>query len=331
VNPLDLSIVVALYNEAPNLEPLYDEIKAALDPLPLRYEIILVDDGSDDGGYDMLLDLHRRDPECVRVVRLRRNFGQTAAWAAGFDHVRGQRVVVMDADLQNDPADIPLLLEMLDEGYELVNGWRKNRRDQFLTRKLPSLIANPLVRWVTGVRVTDYGCSLRAFDADLLPHIQLYGEMHRYLPALFAWAGARMTEVPVNHRPRVQGRQKYGLSRTWRVLIDLITLYFLRGYAASPMRLFGGLGLITSAAGLGLGAYLSYLKFGRGASIGNRPLLQLAILLIVIGLQLIIMGLLGELVVRVYHESQGKSIYIVRDVLDASLQEGEEAAARVNA
>jgi glycosyltransferase involved in cell wall biosynthesis len=299
VNPLDLSIVVALYNEAPNLEPLYDEIKAALDPLPLRYEIILVDDGSDDGGYDMLLDLRRRDPECVRVVRLRRNFGQTAAWAAGFDHVRGQRVVVMDADLQNDPADIPLLLEMLDEGYELVNGWRKNRRDQFLTRKLPSLIANPLVRWVTGVRVTDYGCSLRAFD--------------------------------VNHRPRVQGRQKYGLSRTWRVLIDLITLYFLRGYAASPMRLFGGLGLITSAAGLGLGAYLSYLKFGRGASIGNRPLLQLAILLIVIGLQLIIMGLLGELVVRVYHESQGKSIYIVRDVLDASPQEGEETATRVNA
>lgn len=317
MNPLDLSIVVALYNEAPNLEPLYAEIKAALDPLPLRYELILVDDGSDDSGYDILLDLHQRDPECVRVIRLRRNFGQTAAWAAGFDYVRGQHVVVMDADLQNDPADIPLLLEKLDEGYEMVNGWRVNRHDRFLDRRLPSLVGNKLVSMVSGVNLHDYGCSLRAFNADLLPHIQLYGEMHRYLPALVAWVGARMAEVPVNHRPRTRGRSKYGLSRSWRVLIDLITLYFLRGYSASPMRLFGGLGLITSAIGLGLAAYLSVLKLAFGASIGNRPLLQLAILLMVIGLQLIIMGLLGELIVRVYHESQGKTIYIVRDVLDA--------------
>jgi glycosyltransferase involved in cell wall biosynthesis len=333
VKPLDLSIVVAAYNEAPNLEPLHGEIRAALAPLGLAYELVLVDDGSDDGSYDILRDLQRRDPDTVRVVRLRRNFGQTAAWAAGFDHVRGRRVAVLDADLQNDPADIPSLLAKLDEGYELVNGWRVNRQDS-IDRRLPSRIANPLVRWVTGVHVTDFGCSLRAFDAGLLPHIQLYGEMHRYLPALFAWVGARMTEVPVNHRPRTGGRQKYGLGRSWRVLIDLITLYFLRGFSASPMRLFGGLGLFTSAVGFALAAYLSVLKLAFRASIGNRPLLLLAVLLIVIGLQLVIMGLLGELIVRVYHESQGKTIYIVREVLEASASESqaeEEAPIRANA
>jgi glycosyltransferase involved in cell wall biosynthesis len=323
-------MVIALYNEAPNLEPLYGEIKAALDPLNQDYEIILVDDGSDDGSYAILQSLHQRDPQHVRVVRLRRNFGQTAAWSAGFDRVRGQRVVVMDADLQNDPADIPALLEKMDEGYELVNGWRVNRYDRFLDRRLPSMIGNRLVSMVSGVNLHDYGCSLRAFDADLLPHIQLYGEMHRYLPALVAWVGARMAEVPVNHRPRTQGRSKYGLSRSWRVLIDLITLYFLRSYSASPMRLFGSLGIVTSALGFGLAAYLSVLKLAFGANIGNRPLLQLAILLIIIGLQLIVMGLLGELIVRVYHESQGKAIYIVRDTLDATPHEQEETVTRVN-
>jgi glycosyltransferase involved in cell wall biosynthesis len=330
VNELDLSMVIALYNEAPNLEPLYGEIKAALDPLNQDYEIILVDDGSDDGSYAILQSLHQRDPQHVRVVRLRRNFGQTAAWSAGFDRVRGQRVVVMDADLQNDPADIPALLEKMDEGYELVNGWRVNRYDRFLDRRLPSMIGNRLVSMVSGVNLHDYGCSLRAFDADLLPHIQLYGEMHRYLPALVAWVGARMAEVPVNHRPRTQGRSKYGLSRSWRVLIDLITLYFLRSYSASPMRLFGSLGIVTSALGFGLAAYLSVLKLAFGANIGNRPLLQLAILLIIIGLQLIVMGLLGELIVRVYHESQGKAIYIVRDTLDTTPHEQEETVTRVN-
>ena len=317
----ELSIVVALYNEAPNLEPLYAEIQAAFTPLKLDYELILIDDGSEDESYTVLRTLHQRDPARVRVVRLRRNFGQTAAWAAGFDRVRGRRVVVMDADLQNDPGDIPLLLAKLDEGYELVNGWRSDRHDRFLDRRLPSAAGNWLVSLVTGVWLHDYGCSLRAFEAGLLPHIRLYGEMHRYLPALAAWVGARMTEVPVSHRPRTRGASKYGLGRTWRVLIDLITLYFLRSYSASPMRLFGSLGIATTAVGFAIAAYLSILKLGFGARIGNRPLLLLAVLLIVIGIQLIVMGLLGELVVRVYHESQGKSIYIVRETLDATASE----------
>lgn len=330
VTPPDLSIIVALYNEAPNLEPLCAEIEAALNPEGLRYEVILVDDGSHDDSFRVLQTLHERDPDRIRVIRLRRNFGQTAAWAAGFDHARGERIVVMDADLQNDPADIPAMLAKLDEGYELVNGWRVNRHDRFLDRKLPSIIANRLVSAVTGVYLHDFGCSLRAFDAHLLPHIRLYGEMHRYLPALVAWVGARMAEVPVNHRPRTMGRSKYGLGRTWRVLIDLITLYFLRSHSASPMRLFGGLGLVVSGAGAAVGLYLSFIKIALGASIGNRPLLLLGFLLMVIGIQLIVMGLLGELMVRVYHESQGKTIYIVRDTLDGALAPQEERVPHAN-
>lgn len=315
---VDLSIVVALFNEAPNLELLYDEITAALSPTGLRYEMILVDDGSSDGSFDVLQKLHQRDPQHVRVIRLRRNFGQTAAWAAGFDAVRGDMVVTMDADLQNDPADIPALVAKLDEGYELVNGWRAKRKDRLLDRRLPSLMGNLLVSRVTRVKLHDYGCSLRAFKSDLLPHIELYGEMHRYLPALVVWAGARMTEVAVNHRPRKYGESKYGLGRTWRVLLDLMTLYFLRGYAGSPMRLFGGMGLLFSVAGVGIGGYLSSVKLILGEDIGNRPLLLLAILLIVLGVQFIMMGLLAELSVRIYYESQDKPIYIVRERLDKS-------------
>jgi glycosyltransferase involved in cell wall biosynthesis len=330
---VDLSIVTAAYNEAPNLEPLYEQITAAVARLGLRYEIIVVDDGSNDDSFAVLRELHRRDPEHLRVVRLRRNFGQTAAWVAGFDHVRGEIVVVMDADLQNDPADIPTLLAKIDEGYELVNGWRQNRHDRFLDRKLPSMAGNWLVSTVTGVRLHDYGCSLRAFRADILRHLRLYGEMHRYMPALASWIGVRMTEVSVSHRSRVAGRSKYGLGRAWRVLLDLVTIYFLLGFSSSPMRLFGGLGLVTSLVGLGMGLYLAAYKIIvglqrgslRAVQIGNRPLLLLAVLLIMIGVQLVMMGLLGELVVRTYHESQGKTIYVVRETLDSVKSEPERS------
>ncbi len=312
---MDISIVIPLYNEEENVEQLYTQLKAALEGTGREYEIIIVDDGSTDGSFDVLKRLHEGD-ERLKVIRFRRNFGQTAAFAAGFDLSQGEVVITMDADLQNDPADIPLLLEKIEEGYDVVSGWRLHRQDPFLTRRLPSIIANWLISQVTGVHLHDYGCSLKAYRREVVKNVQLYGELHRFIPAIANWMGVSVAEVPVRHYARRFGRSKYGLSRTARVLLDLLTVRFLLSYSTRPIHIFGGLGLISFVAGIGLGGYLSFVKFALGQKIGDRPLLLLAILLMVLGVQLISMGLLGELVVRTYYETLDKPIYAVREVLE---------------
>jgi glycosyltransferase involved in cell wall biosynthesis len=312
---MDLSIVIPLYNEEENVEPLYAQLKAALEGVGREYEIIIVDDGSTDGSFDVLKRLHEDDGR-LKVIRFRRNFGQTAAFAAGFDRSQGQVVITLDADLQNDPADIPLLLEKIEEGYDVVSGWRLHRKDPFLTRRLPSMIANWLISQVTGVHLHDYGCSLKAYRREVVKNVQLYGELHRFIPAIANWMGVSVAEVAVRHYPRRFGKSKYGLSRTARVLLDLLTVRFLLSYSTRPIHIFGGLGLMSFIAGIGLGGYLSYVKFALGQNIGDRPLLLLAILLMVLGVQLISIGLLGEMVVRTYYEALGKPIYAVREVLE---------------
>ena len=314
---MNLSIVIPLYNEEENVEPLYAQLKATLEGVGREYEIIIVDDGSTDGSFDILKRLHEDDGH-LKVIRFRRNFGQTAAFAAGFDHSRGEVVITMDADLQNDPADIPLLLEKIEEGHDVVSGWRLHRKDPFLSRRVPSMIANWLISQVTGVHLHDYGCSLKAYRREVVKNVQLYGELHRFIPAIANWMGVSVAEVPVRHYSRRFGKSKYGLSRTARVLLDLLTVRFLLSYSTRPIHIFGGLGLISFVAGIGLGGYLSFVKFALGQDIGDRPLLLLAILLMVMGVQFISMGLLGELVVRTYYESQNKPIYAVREVLDRS-------------
>ena len=312
---MDLSVVIPLYNEKENIAPLYEQLKIALEGADREYEIITVDDGSTDGSFEVLERLHQ-DDERLKVIRFRRNFGQTAAFAAGFDHSQGQVVITMDADLQNDPADIPLLLEKIEQGYDVVSGWRLPRQDPFLTRRLPSMIANWLISQVTGVHLHDYGCSLKAYRREVVKNVQLYGELHRFIPAIANWMGVSVAEVPVRHYPRRFGKSKYGLSRTARVLLDLLTVRFLLSYSTRPIHIFGGAGLISFAVGIGLGGYLSFVKFALGQDIGDRPLLLLAILLMVLGVQLISIGLLGEMVVRTYYEALGKPIYAVREVLD---------------
>jgi len=314
---MDLSIVIPLYNEEENVEPLHEQLKAALEGIDREYEIIIVDDGSTDGSFDLLKRLHEGD-ERLKVIRFRRNFGQTAAFAAGFDRSQGDVVITMDADLQNDPADIPLLLEKIDEGYDVVSGWRLHRKDPFLTRRFPSMIANWLISQVTGVHLHDYGCSLKAYHREVVKGVRLYGELHRFIPALASWMGISVAEVPVSHRRRRFGKSKYGLSRTIRVILDLLTVRFLLSYSTRPIHIFGGLGLVGFTLGIALGAYLSFVKFALQQDIGDRPLLLLAILLMVVGVQLIGIGLLGELVVRTYHEALNKPIYAVREVLDRS-------------
>ncbi|MFQ6000047.1 MAG: glycosyltransferase family 2 protein [Anaerolineae bacterium] len=310
-----LSIVIPIYNEEGNIEPLYRETREALEGLGVEYEILAIDDGSSDDSFTILKRLHEEDPR-VRVIRFRRNFGQTAAFAAGFDAARGEMVVTLDADLQNDPADIPRLLVKLEEGYDVVSGWRVERRDPFLTRRFPSMVANWLISKITGVRLHDYGCSLKAYRREVVKNIRLYGELHRFIPALASWMGVQVTEVPVNHRPRKFGQTKYGLSRTIKVLLDLLTVRFLLSYSTRPIQIFGLLGFLSFLIG---GVFLAYLGFVRVVlqqPIADRPLVLLAILLTMVGVQLVTMGLLGELVVRTYHESQGKPIYAVREMLD---------------
>ncbi len=314
---MNLSIVIPLYNEEENVELLYEQLKETLEAIGQEYEIIIVDDGSTDGSFDILKRLHEGNGR-LKVIRFRRNFGQTAAFAAGFDRSRGEVVITMDADLQNDPADIPLLLEKIEEGYDVVSGWRLHRQDPFVTRRLPSMMANWLISQVTGVQLHDYGCSLKAYRREVVKNVQLYGELHRFIPAIANWMGVSVAEVPVRHYARRFGKSKYGLSRTARVLLDLLTVRFLLSYSTRPIHIFGGLGLISFAAGTVLGGYLSFVKFALGQDIGDRPLLLLAILLMVMGVQFISMGLLGELVVRTYYESQNKPIYAVREVLDKS-------------
>lgn len=320
----DLTLVIPVYNEVENLRPLVQEITSTLEGRGLDYEILFVDDGSRDGSFDLIRALHRDDPR-VTGIRFRRNFGQTAAFAAGFAQARGRIIVTLDADRQNDPADIPALLHKLQEGYDVVNGWRQKRRDPILSRKLPSKVANRLIALTTGVRLRDRGCSLRAFRSDVVRDLHLYGEMHRFIPELVHFAGFRMAEVPVNHRPRTAGQSKYGLSRTFRVLLDLITVLFLQRYGDRPMHLFGSVGISSGGLGLIITAWLAVGKIWAGVvggqqgfqdyRIGERPLLLLGVLLIILGAQFVIMGLVAELTIRTYYESQQKPVYFVKEIL----------------
>ena len=312
--PLALSIVIPLYNEEESIPSLYTRLTAALDDYGRPFEAIIIDDGSSDRSFELLAEIARKDTR-YKIIRLRRNFGQTAAFSAGFDAARGDVIITMDADLQNDPADIPLLMSKIEEGYDIVSGWRKDRQDRFLDRKLPSMIANHMISNVTDVRLHDYGCSLKAYRRDLLQHVRLYGEMHRFIPALAVQVGGTVTEVPVNHHARQYGSSKYGISRTVRVMLDLITVWFLGTYATRPIHVFGGLGLLSTFLGVLLGVYLTFVKLFMHENIGSRPLLMLAVLLVVVGVQLITMGLLGEMIIRTYYESQGKPIYYVRTVV----------------
>jgi glycosyltransferase involved in cell wall biosynthesis len=315
-----ISIVIPLFNEEESIPALYAGLDAAIANYGKPAEVIIVDDGSRDRSFAMLKEIAQRDQRFT-ILRLRRNSGQTAAFAAGFDRARGEVVITMDADLQNDPMDIPLLMAKIDEGYDVVSGWRRDRQDRMVDRKLPSMLANRLISSVTDTRLHDYGCSLKAYRTDVLQHVHLYGELHRFIPALAAQVGATVTEVPVNHRARQFGKSKYGISRTVRVILDLITVWFLGTYATRPIHVFGTLGLMSVGLGTLTGLYLTFIKIFMGQSIGGRPLLILTVLLVVIGVQLITMGLLGEMIARTWYESQNKSIYIVRDVVGGAPQE----------
>jgi glycosyltransferase involved in cell wall biosynthesis len=315
--PLQVSVVIPVYNEVESVPHLLEAIAQVLRTEGLAYEIIAVDDGSKDGTTALLKRLAQERSD-LRAVLLRRNYGQTAAMAAGFHHAKAPVIVTLDGDLQNDPTDIPKLLAKLDEGYDLVSGWRKNRQDAALTRLLPSKLANGLISKVTGVPLHDYGCSLKAYRSELLADMNLYGELHRFLPALAYIEGAKIAELPVSHHARQFGSSKYGLSRTFRVLMDLMTIYFMKRFLTRPMHAFGWFGLISTTIGLGLGLHLTYVKIILGESIGNRPLLTLAVLLVLAGLELFCFGLLAELMMRTYHESQGRTIYRVREVVESS-------------
>lgn len=312
---MDISIVVPVYNEQENVEAVYAAISSALQSMNCSYEIIMVDDGSSDGSYIELSRLASADTS-LKVIRFRRNFGQTAAMAAGFDFAKGDIIIPMDGDLQNDPADIPRMIEKMNEGYDVVSGWRRDRKDTFVTRKIPSMIANALISRLTGVHLHDYGCTLKAYRREVLDGINLYGEMHRFVPALASQFGAKVTELPVNHFPRLHGVSKYGISRTMRVILDLMTVKFLMAYSTKPIQLFGKWGVYTILAGVGSGSMTIYMKVFEHLSMNRNPLLILTAFLLFMGIQFIVLGLLGELSARTYFESQGKPIYAVKDRLN---------------
>jgi glycosyltransferase involved in cell wall biosynthesis len=312
----DLSIVIPIRNESASIPRLYAELTGVLEGLGTPYEILFVEDGSTDDSFALLAALQSRDAR-VRVIRFRRNFGQTAAFAAGFAHARGRLIVTSDGDLQNDPRDIPAMVARIDEGVDIVCGWRRQRRDPFLSRRVPSMVANWLISWITGVRLHDYGCSLKVFRADVIKPLKLYGEMHRFLPAIASEAGVQIAEMAVNHRPRQYGRSNYGLSRAVRVVLDLLTVKFLLSYSTRPLQIFGLIGLLMGLAGLAVTSYLTYVKLVGHQSIGTRPLLLLGILLIFTGVQLVTLGLLAELQARTYHESQDKPTYAIREIRES--------------
>ncbi|TAN43038.1 MAG: glycosyltransferase [Nitrospirae bacterium] len=310
---MTVSVVIPLYNEEENVAILYERLREVLDTLASGYEIVFVDDGSTDKTLPLLESFQKKD-ERVVVLSLRRNFGQTAAFAAGFDFARGEVVVTMDGDLQNDPKDIPKLIEKLKD-FDLVSGWRKHRKDTFFTRRLPSIIANWLISKVTGVNLHDYGCSLKAYKRDVVKNLRLYGEMHRFIPAMASWYGVKIAEMETTHHPRLRGKSKYGISRTIKVILDLITVKFLQSFSTKPIQFFGPVGVLFALGGVGISFYLSIEKLFRGATLAGRPLLLLGVLLIIVGVQFIGMGLLGEMIVRVYHESQKKPIYALKKIL----------------
>lgn len=309
---MDISVVIPVYNEEDSLDRLYSELKESLGRLDKGHEILFVDDGSRDRSLECLKRIRDADP-AVKVISFRKNFGQTAALSAGFDHARGDIVITMDADLQNDPADIPMLLDKISEGYDLVSGWRHDRKDKWLSRRLPSILANKLISWATDVTLNDYGCTLKAIRQEVVQNITLYGELHRFIPAVASWMGVRIAEVKVNHRARVAGESKYGISRVIRVLLDLITVKFLLSYSGRPIQFFGLPGLLCGTLGGLIAVYLTIQRLFFGVALGDRPLLLLAVLLIIVGIQFIVFGLLGELQIRTYHETLKKPIYFIKE------------------
>jgi glycosyltransferase involved in cell wall biosynthesis len=312
----ELSVVIPIRNESANIDALYVEMTEALERWGRPYEVLVIDDGSTDDSFERLLRHQQRDPRW-RIIRFRRNFGQTAAFSAGFRYARGRVIATADGDLQNDPADLPGMIRRVEEGSDIVCGWRKKRRDPWLTRRLPSELANKLISWSTGVKLHDYGCSLKVFRADVVKPLKLYGEMHRFLPAIASEMGVTIEEVVVNHRARKHGSSKYGLSRTFRVILDLLLVKFLLSYSTRPLQMFGLIGVPMGFVGFAIAAYLSYERLFGHESIANRPLLLLAVLLIFSGIQLVTMGLLAEIMSRTYHESQDKPIYVIRDIRES--------------
>ncbi|MGH9382991.1 MAG: glycosyltransferase family 2 protein [Vicinamibacterales bacterium] len=313
----ELSIVIPVRDESPNIKPLYDELTQTLGQYGRSYEIVVVDDGSTDDTFEQLATIQARDPR-LRVIRFRRTFGQSAAFAAGFAFARGRFVITADGDLQNDPRDIPAMVALIERGHDIVCGWRKDRKDTFLTRRFPSMVANKLISWATGVALHDYGCSLKVFRAEVVKPLRLYGEMHRFLPAIASQMGVQIGELVVNHRPRRAGVTKYGLSRTVRVLLDLATVKFLLSYSTRPLQIFGLVGLVTGGLGAAITAWLAYVRLFQHQAIADRPLLLLGVMLVFIGVQLVTFGLLAEVMARTYYESQNKPIYVIREVRESA-------------
>jgi glycosyltransferase involved in cell wall biosynthesis len=319
----EISVVVPMRNESPNVAELYRELTEVLETFGRPYEIVAIDDGSTDDTFAQLAALQSGDAR-LRVIRLRRNFGQTAAFAAGFAHARGRFIVTSDGDLQNDPRDIPGMIEIAERGPDIVAGWRKNRRDPFINRRLPSMIANAVISFSTGVKLHDYGCSLKVFRADVVKPMKLYGEMHRFLPAIASEMGVTIAEQVVNHRPRRHGSSNYGISRTIRVVLDLLTVKFLISYSTRPLHIFGLLGFTMGLLGAGVCGWLAWMRLFGYASIGNRPLLLFGILLVFTGVQLVTLGLLAEMQARTYHESQNKPIYVIREIRESVVESDDE-------
>ena len=310
----DISVVIPVFNERENLRPLYEGIREVLDDMGRTWELLFVDDGSTDGSYAVQQDIALLDGH-VRVVRLRRNFGQTAAMSAGFDHARGEIIITMDGDLQNDPTDIPMLVETLETGYDIVSGWRKGRKDPLISKRFPSFISNKVASWVTGVKLHDYGCTLKAYRKEILDEIHLYGELHRFIPALAGAIGATVGEVEVKHHARTNGKSKYGVGRLLRGFLDILSLKLLISYSTRPMQIFGGLGMLSILMGILSAGATVFMKLAVGTNMTGNPLLYMTILAVLVGIQFITMGFLGEINIRTYHESVKKPIYVIREVI----------------
>jgi glycosyltransferase involved in cell wall biosynthesis len=309
---MKLSIIIPIYNEEENIKELYEELKKVLGDLSIGYEVIAINDGSKDNCRQILNKIAQTDSS-FKVINFRKNFGQTAAIAAGIDHASGDILILMDSDLQNDPADIPIFLKEIEHGHDVISGWRKERKDKFLTRRIPSWLANKLISFITGVRLHDYGCTMKAYRSEVIKDIKLYGEMHRFIPAYTSWYGAKIQEIIVNHRPRKHGKTKYGISRTFRVILDLLTVKFLIDYSTKPIHFFGRIGFWLFAFGFVSGISALFLRFFRGITLIQTPLPLLTVLFIVVGVQFILMGLLAEILIRNYYESQKKTTYLIKE------------------